>query len=496
MTLPQILVFCLLALAIGCFPRFRSWLLLIASLLAVYWLQPQMPIRNLDFWLPTGSVALAMFAWGASRLRQTSGDSQKNGISPNRLFHLMEGENARTGIVIAGTVLGVASTRYLGNACCLTPTRPPEIGYVLIGLIFLGMAFLFLTAGSGKKWISYVMVIGILGLFLILKSDPLAVIAAAILRTMTGQSPELASSLDIRWLGFSYIAFRLLHVLRDGLAGRLPSMTLREFVIYTVFFPAVAAGPIDRVQRFLPDLRLDPAAPLHSPRLTAQAMLDGGIRIVEGMVKKFVFADMLALFALNGANAAQTRASGWMWLLLYAYAFRIYFDFSGYTDIAIGMSRWMGFQLPENFDRPYLRSNLTLFWNSWHITLAQWFRTYFFYPFTRALRSSAWKLPVWIIILLGQVCTMILIGLWHGITWNFAVWGCWHGLGLFLHNRWSEWNRARLAGLTDHPRWHKVYSTLATLMTFQYVVLGWVWFALPSIGSSVSVFQRLLGFPG
>jgi alginate O-acetyltransferase complex protein AlgI len=495
MTLAQILVFCLLALAIGCVRRFRSWLLLIASLLAVYWLQPQTPIRHLDFWLPTGSIALAMIVWGASRGRQKSNNPSGGGKPPVRSYHFMDGETLRTGVVIGGTVLAVAGTRYLGSACCLTPTRPPEIGFVVLGIFLLGVFFL-LAAGTGRRWISIALVAAILGLFLVLKSENLAAAAAAVLRTWTGQSPELASAPDIRWLGFSYLAFRLIHVLRDGLAGRLPALQLREFVIYAVFFPAVAAGPIDRVERFLSDLRTDPAAPADPPRLSARILRDGGVRVLEGMVKKFVLADTLALFALNGLSAARTGASGWMWLLVYAYAFRIYFDFSGYTDIAVGLGRWMGFRLPENFDRPYLRSNLTLFWNSWHITLAQWFRAYVFNPFTRALRSGARNMPVWIIILAGQLVTMFLIGLWHGVTWNFAAWGVWHGLGLFLHNRWSEWNRARLAGLADHPRWHRAYSALATLATFQFVALGWVWFALPSIADSVAVFRKLLGAPG
>jgi len=98
---------------------------------------------------------------------------------------------------------------------------------------------------------------------------------------------------------------------------------------------------------------------------------------VIGLFKKFALADSLALIALNAVNAGQVKSSGWMWLILYAYAFQIYFDFSGYTDIAIGMGRWLGIRLPENFAHPYLKPNLTLFWNSWHITLAQWFRAYF-----------------------------------------------------------------------------------------------------------------------
>jgi D-alanyl-lipoteichoic acid acyltransferase DltB (MBOAT superfamily) len=255
-----------------------------------------------------------------------------------------------------------------------------------------------------------------------------------------------------------------------------------------VFFPAIASGPIDRLERFLPDLRSKAA-------LAAPVLLAGGERIAWGIFKKFVIADTLAIVALSAVNASQIRSPIWMWVVLYAYAFRIYFDFSGYIDIALGLGRWMGFTLPENFNRPYLQPNLTAFWNSWHITLAQWFRSYFFNPLTRALRSSR-KLPIGAVILIGQLATMILIGLWHGVNWNFALWGLWHGAGLFVHSRWAEWSRDRVARLESRPGLKKTYTALSTLATFHFVVLGWVWFALPSVASSGMVFLRLFGISG
>src|SRR5512141_1685286 len=107
------------------------------------------------------------------------------------------------------------------------------------------------------------------------------------------------------------------------------------------------------------------------------------------------------------------------------------------------MGRLMGIRLPENFAAPYLKPNLSQFWNSWHMTLTQWFRSYFFNPLTRALQSSRRPLPTWLMILVTQLNTMILIGLWHGITPGFAIWGAWHGVGLFIHNRWADFMRPR-----------------------------------------------------
>ena len=175
------------------------------------------------------------------------------------------------------------------------------------------------------------------------------------------------------------------------------------------------------------------------------------------------------------------------------YALQIFFDFSGYTDIAIGMGLLMGIRLPENFNAPYLKPNLTQFWNNWHMTLTQWFRAYFFNPLTRTMRSGKKPAPVWLVILVTQVATMTLIGLWHGMTLNFILWGAWHGLGLFIQNRWSDWTKPLSARIQEKPRLNKAVTIFTTLLTFQFVALGWVWFALPSIASSLQVFARLFG---
>ena len=203
------------------------------------------------------------------------------------------------------------------------------------------------------------------------------------------------------------------------------------------FFPAFTAGPIDRLDRFVPELR----SPLP---LEDRDWLDAGGRIVVGLFKKFVISDLLAVISISDGLVPYVRAAGWMWIFLYAYSLRIYFDFSGYTDIAIGIGRLMGVRLPENFAAPYLKSNIALFWNSWHMTLTQWFRAYVFNPLTRRLRSAAVPPPMWLIILVTQASTMVLIGLWHGITWSFAAWGMWHAIGLFIHNRWVSLTANRL----------------------------------------------------
>lgn len=476
MTFTNIIVLAVVSLAAGAVPRARRWILCAASLLAVYFLQPALPVRYLDFWLPTASIGIAAAVWALTAAK------------PDPAGRRFSAEDGKAALLLALVVLAAAATRYL-DASFLTPSRPPDIGWAGLGLaVSLGAAFLLRRASPGRRILGAAILV-ILALLVVLKTDELARTAAALLRRGSGQDPALAAAADIRWLGFSYIAFRLIHALRDRMTGRLPDCTLREFLTYAVFFPAVTAGPIDRVERFLKDLRSD------SVRLS-DSFFPGGERVVAGIFKKFVLADGLAIIALNAANAAQATGAAWMWLLLYAYAFRIYFDFSGYTDIALGLGRWAGISLPENFRRPYLQPNLTAFWNSWHITLAQWFRSYFFNPLTRALRSSPRNISMGAIILIGQLATMGLIGLWHGVSWNFLIWGLWHGAGLFIHNRWSEWSRTWMPRLERRPAWKKAYTAASTLATFQFVVLGWVWFALPSVGASAQVFLRLFGIPG
>jgi alginate O-acetyltransferase complex protein AlgI len=269
---------------------------------------------------------------------------------------------------------------------------------------------------------------------------------------------------------------------------------------YVIFFPSFTAGPIDRIERFVKELR----APLS---LTNEDWIDAGMRFFVGLFKKFVIADLLAVISLSDDLVSQIKggpvllwshpfyipASIWTWFFLYAYAFRIYFDFGGYTDIAIGMGRLMGIRLPENFSAPYLKPNLTQFWNSWHMTLTQWFRSYFFNPLTRALRSGDRPWPVWLTIFVTQISTMVLIGLWHGVTTGFALWGLWHGLGLFIQNRWSEFIRPHLPGWTKTRTGLVVMNLFGVFLTFNFVTLGWLFFNLSTPAIAWQAILKLFG---
>ena len=446
MEITVLLVFILVGLTIG-WLRPKRWLniLLVAtSIFSIYWLQPLTPIRHLNFILPTVSILLTVWVWAITYPANRAKDqlaaeqiSKQMNNKADQLLALISGNHAL--IILTGSLIVV--------------------------------------------------------IFMILKSEPLSRLVSSGLRNLNGQSPELAAPSDLTWLGYSFLAFRLLHAIRDRQANRLPAFSLDEFTAYALFFPAMIAGPIDRSQHFILEIQ-QAAQRSREPdwiQKAAQNSFGGLQRILIGAFKKFVLADSLVLIALNPLNAEQTHSTGWMWVFLLAFSLRIYLDFSGYTDIALGVARLMGVQLPENFDRPYLRQNLTSFWNSWHITLAQWFRSYVFNPFTRTLRSNKVGLPAWLVILFGQLLTMALIGVWHGLTWNFLIWGIWHAGGLFIQNRWSSWIQPRLDECKIPGLIQVGLRVSSWILTFLFVSLGWVWFSLPTPQMAIGVFVKLAG---
>ncbi len=472
MNLSDIIIFSTLAIVVRLLlsRANRTWVIFYISIAAVFWLQPVTPIRYFDFWFPVLTLSLVVLVW----LIVTPREKHWERDSRIGLFSL------------AALILVVAATRYLGYDGIITPSRPPQMLPVAVFLFVLGgLFFLLMRFSKGGVKFQTAAIVLILLLFLGLKVPWFSEQISAGLRALMSQSTSQASALDLRWLGYSYTAFRLIHVLRDSQKGRIKAVSLPEFTTYTVFFPAFTAGPIDRLERFSTDLE----KPSHS---TTEDFVEGSRRLVLGLLKKFVLADTLSILALNSTNAVQVQHSGWAWIMLYAYAFQIYLDFSGYTDIAIGIGRYLGIRLPENFNRPYVQQNLTTFWNNWHMTLTLWFRAYFFNPITRSLRKNG-RLSQSAILLLTQLATMVLIGMWHGITWNFLLWGAWHGVGLFFQNRWSEWARKKWEIPEEKKALRTGMMVINILLTFHYIALGWVWFALSDPGQSFEFLLKLFG---
>jgi alginate O-acetyltransferase complex protein AlgI len=451
--------------------RWRAWALLVASVYAIYALQPTLDVRFLDFGLPTATLIAAVYGWLLTR------------SAPITRF------DGAVLALIAGLALLLTVPRYLADFPVQPTSRPPDVLQVALGLglAAVGGAVIALLAARRAKTGLLVGMVALVALFVVLQTEPLATALAALLRTNTGQNTALASPLDVGWLGFSYVAFRILHTLRDRQTGLLPPLNLRDYLIYIIFFPAYTSGPIDRAERFAADMAALPAL----RGMDADRLTRAGVRIASGLFKKFVIADSLALFALNATAAAQTDSAPALWLMLYAYAFRLLFDFSGYTDIAIGVGMLFGVQLPENFDRPYARSHIAAFWQSWHMTLSSWARFYIYSPLSRALIKR--RLKPGTVAAVCNLATMLTIGLWHGVTLPFALWGAWHGVGLTVHKLWSDRTRKWYRGLKATPRRALAWQAFTTLLTFHFVLLGWVWFALPDIGTAWRVFAGLFG---
>ena len=468
MNIIQISILAVTALILGRLPKGRQLALLVVSTFVVFWLQPVEPFISLKFWLPVATLTITIVAWALTCAPETRNWKQ----------------NWPAIAILAGVVVLMDLNRYFGLTQVYMSTTPP-VALTVMTLMGIAVTALLLILWQKSRRVFQIAALVLLILILVfLKTPQLVSLALNYLASAHGQNPDTANA-ALSWLGFSYLAFRLMHTIRDRQSGRLPAVTLAEYVNYVIFFPAFTAGPIDRLERFVKELR----TPLP---MADEDWIDAGTRLFVGLFKKFVVADLLAVISLSDVVVSQVKGAGWMWLFLYAYAFQIYFDFSGYTDIAIGLGRLLGFRLPENFAAPYLKPNLTQFWNSWHMTLTQWFRAYFFNPLTRALRGGK-RLPVWIIIFVTQISTMILIGLWHGVTLNYVLWGAWHGMGLFIHNRWSEFSRGRLPGWTSSPRGQSVMNVIGVFLTFNYVTLGWLFFTLSTPALAWQALLKLFG---
>lgn len=278
------------------------------------------------------------------------------------------------------------------------------------------------------------------------------------------------------WLGGSYILFRLIHVSIEARKPDFPRVAFGDFVLYVLFPSTLVAGPIARLPEF--------AAQLPWRRPSAPDVGEAARRITVGIFKKFVLADFIAILPIDFAHAGLSTPR--MWASLYLFGFQLFFDFAGYSDIAIGTAALAGLRVPENFHAPYLKADIARFWQSWHATLSAWMRDYVFFPLGRTLRRRAPGIPGPAAVLACQVATMVLIGIWHGFFAGYALWGVWHGVGLFLNREWSR-RRPPPAGGALFRR------AGATFATFQFVMVGWVFFYATSVRESLLVLGKLLG---
>jgi alginate O-acetyltransferase complex protein AlgI len=271
-------------------------------------------------------------------------------------------------------------------------------------------------------------------------------------------------------LGISFFTFEFYHYAWDRMHGKTEAGTTGEYLAFILFFPTMVAGPIKRYEQFLPALR----AP--SPDWVLD--FERGItRILTGLAKKFAVADLLTAATDNLNHAAIATADRRvlpLWLL--AYGIRIYMDFSGYSDIAIGSARLFGIRVPENFDWPYLQSNISEFWARWHMSLTRWLIDYVYIP----LGGSRVSLPR---IYANVLTTMLVSGLWHGARLHFLVWGLCHGVLLCVHRAWRFFR--------GHRSPHPTLRAGSTVFTFVAVNALWAFFAM-DVSTALFFFRRML----
>lgn len=268
-------------------------------------------------------------------------------------------------------------------------------------------------------------------------------------------------------LGISFITFTMLSYVVDVHRRDYPAVaSLLSLTGYTLYFPQLIAGPILRPHQLIPQI--------DAPRDWREGrFLIGVVVFTVGLLKKLVIADPIAT-AIDPVFAGNGTFSNLEYIVaIYGFSVQIYCDFSGYSDMAIGLGLVLGVRLPLNFRQPYLASNIREFWSHWHITLSNWLRDYLYIPLGGSRRGRG-RAAVNVLI------TMALGGLWHGASWNFLIWGCLHGLAIMATQMFG-FGRRRQAALRRAFTWRRV---LAILITFHFVTLAWIPFRAADLATS------------
>ena len=294
----------------------------------------------------------------------------------------------------------------------------------------------------------------------------------------------LAESVGIPWnpvlwdivlpVGISFYTFQTLSYTIDVYRGSIaPCKRLKDFALYVAFFPQLVAGPIERGTRLLPQI----ARPR---RLSWDQTVEGGWLILWGFFKKLVIADNLAGF-VDSVYAGDAESGADVVIATYAFAYQIYCDFSGYSDIARGLSKLMGFELMKNFDSPYLSTSPSEFWQRWHISLSTWLRDYL-YISLGGNRGGSWV--TW----RNLMVTMLLGGLWHGAAWNFVLWGLYQGAILVLYRVLEQTDSA--LGRFLNSSFHLPIAIRRVVM-FHLICVGWFLFRIDNVALGVSLVRSL-----
>ncbi|MBJ7469950.1 MAG: MBOAT family protein [Solirubrobacteraceae bacterium] len=271
-------------------------------------------------------------------------------------------------------------------------------------------------------------------------------------------------------IGISFFTFEKISYLVDVWRGDVEARRdPLDVLLFVALFPRAIAGPIVRLREIAPDLR--------RPKPTVDLASAGALRFTQGLAKKVLIADQIAPIAdacfASAGDGSLTMGAAWLGAL--AYALQLYFDFSGYSDMAIGIGMMLGFRLPENFNRPYSAYSVTDFWRRWHMTLSRWFRDYVYIPLggNRGSERATER---------NLIIVFALTGLWHGAAWAFVLWGLYHGAWLLLERRMG-WR-----AVDGPPRWPVARRAVLLII----VILGWVLFRAESLDLAADYYRAMV----
>lgn len=277
-------------------------------------------------------------------------------------------------------------------------------------------------------------------------------------------------------VGISFYTFESMSYTIDVYRGKIRAeRRWSRFALFVSYFPHLIAGPILRPGDFISQMDL-------RPKLSREKFERGMFLIMKGLVKKIVLADFFCTLA-DPFFAGEMREAGWLsaWFMAFAFSFQIYFDFSGYTDVAIGCAKLMGFDFPENFRRPYVSQSITDFWRRWHVSLSSWLRDYLYIPLGGSRGQTRLKTYR------NLMVTMLLGGLWHGAAWHFVLWGFFQG-ALLTMEKMLGWERVH------YTKEHFLRSLIRSARVFVIVAVGWVIFRSENFNDIGEVLAAMVRF--
>ena len=272
----------------------------------------------------------------------------------------------------------------------------------------------------------------------------------------------------VSFVGYSFLILRLTSILIDTQRKVIKGpIIFLDYYNYLTFFPAYLSGPVNRFNQFVTDIR---SSEINTPK----KQFDYTFRIIWGAFKKIVIADNLFQFSINSINTNDLSHVSLFKILIstYVYCGMIYFDFSGYSDMAIGISGLFGINIPENFSRPLLSKNIQEFWNRWHISLMHWMRDYVYYPIQMYFLKDL-KMNILAASVLGYLITFLITGLWHGSQIQYFYYGLYHGIAFSLFLFWKKFIQSALSQpQKDFYNNSKIISYTAIFITFHYYIIS------------------------